>query len=212
MYLSDRDLEWAISCGRLIISPRPKKIAATSIDLHLDSVEKARVWDIAHFTRDNEDSGNEGKELRTSKINYKNFSRKYQIPVPIDSTQLVFRRHDQIIIKPGGFLLWQTLEIVGTPEQNADLICFIDGKSTRARTGLLIHLTAPTIHAGWSGKVTLEIANLGPFELKMQEYEDVIAQLTVAKITSPPIESMKDSVTHGQTEVDGTADGLPSAN
>jgi dCTP deaminase len=56
---------------------------------------------------------------------------------------------------------------VGTPEENADLICFIDGKSTRARTGLVIHLTAPTIHAGWSGKVTLEIVNLGPFHIIM---------------------------------------------
>jgi dCTP deaminase len=206
MYLSDRDLEWAIKCGRLIIKPEPKKIDATSIDLHLDSVEKARVWDIQRFEADNSDSGNEGLELRTSKIHYKNFSRKYQIPVPIDPEQLVFRRHNQIVIKPGGFLLWQTLEVVGTPEENADLICFVDGKSTRARTGLVIHLTAPTIHAGWSGKVTLEIVNLGPFHLKMQEFEDSVAQLTVARITSPPLEKMQNSVTYGQTGVGATTD------
>lgn len=102
-------------------------------------------------------------------------------------------------------MLWQTLEIVGTPEENAGLICFIDGKSTRARTGLIVHLTAPTIHAGWSGKITLEIANLGPFDLKMKEFEDVVAQLTVATITSPPVERMKTHVTYGQTDV-GTGD------
>lgn len=201
MYLSDRDLEWAIECGRLIIEPKPKKIDATSIDLHLDSVDKARVWDVDQFEKDNSDAGHEGKELRTSKIHYKNFSRKYQIPVPDKTEQLVFRRQNQIIIKPGGFLLWQTLEVVGTPEENAGLICFIDGKSTRARTGLLVHLTAPTIHAGWSGKITLEIVNLGPFHLKMQEFEDVIAQLTVSTITSPPVEKMKTHVTYGQTDV-----------
>jgi deoxycytidine triphosphate deaminase len=206
MYLSDRDLEWAIKCRRLIILPEPKKIDASSIDLHLDSVEKARVWDVARFETDNLDAGHEGRELRTSKINYKNFSRRYQIPVPSDPTRDVFRRHNQIIIRPGGFVLWQTHEIVGTPEEFADLICFVDSKSTRARTGIVVHLTAPTIHAGWSGKVTLEIVNLGPFDLIMQEYEDAIAQLTVAKITSPPIEKMKDSATFGQTGVGGTTD------
>jgi dCTP deaminase len=206
MYLSDRDLEWAIRCGRLIIKPEPKRIDATSIDLHLDSVEKARVWDIARFEADRSDSGDEARELRTSKIHYKNFSRKYQIPVPSDPTGSVFRRHNQIIVKPGGFLLWQTHEVVGTPEENADLICFIDGKSTRARTGLVIHLTSPTIHAGWSGKVTLEIVNLGPFYIKMQEFEDSVAQLTVSRITSSPVETMKNSVTYGQMSVEATPD------
>ena len=206
MYLSDRDLEWAIACGRLIIDPRPCKIDATSIDLHLDEADKARIWDISKFESENNDSGNEGKELRTSKINYKNFSKKYQIAVPTDPTQSVFRRHNEVIIKPGGFLLWQTQEIVGTPEENADLIRFIDGKSTRARTGLIVHLTAPTIHAGWSGKITLEIANLGPLHLKMRELEDVVAQLTVSTISSPPVERMKTHVTYGQTDVGALSD------
>lgn len=209
MYLSDRDLEWAISCGRLIVNPLPTKIDATSIDLHLDSVEKARVWDIARFEADNQDAGHEASELRTSRINYRNFSLKYLIEVPLDPNQLVFRRHNQIIIKPGGFLLWQTHEVVGTPEENAELICFVDGKSTRARTGLVVHLTAPTIHAGWSGKITLEIANFGPFHLKIQEFEDVIAQLTVSRITSTPVEKMKNSVTYGQTDVGATAQANP---
>jgi dCTP deaminase len=86
------------------------------------------------------------------------------------------------------------------------VICFIDGKSTRARTGLVIHLTSPTIHAGWAGKVTLEIANLGPFHLKMQEFVDSIDQLTVSGITNPPVEKMKSHVTYGQTGVDATCD------
>ena len=161
---------------------------------------------MARFKADRSDSGDEALELRAGQIHYKNFSRKYQIPVPDDEGQLVFRRHNQIIIKPGGFLLWQTHEVVGTPEENADLICFIDGKSTRARTGLVIHLTAPTIHAGWSGKVTLEIVNLGHFHIKMQEFVDSVAQLTVARITSSPVERMKNSVTYGQTEVGATRD------
>jgi deoxycytidine triphosphate deaminase len=30
---------------------------------------------------------------------------------------------------------------------------------------LTAHITAPIIHAGFSGKITLEIVNHGPFEL-----------------------------------------------
>ena len=124
------------------------------------------------------------------------------MPPPEDDKQLVFRRGNEIIIRPQGFLLWQTKEVVGTPEEGANLICFIDGKSTRARTGLLVHLTAPTIHASWSGQVTLEIANLGPFSFVLQE-GDVIAQITVAQVSSIPEQNMKaaGSVTYHQRSV-----------
>lgn len=37
----------------------------------------------------------------------------------------------------------------------------IEGKSSFARCGLLVHFTAPTVHAGWKGRLTLEIKNLG---------------------------------------------------
>ena len=126
MYLSDRDLEQAIQCGKLIITPAPKKIDATSIDLHLDSVAQARIWDISRFKADKSDEGEEGLEPRAGQIRYKNFAKKYQVPVPEDAQQPVFRRHNQIIVKPGGFVLWQTHEIVGTPEDNPELICFTD--------------------------------------------------------------------------------------
>ncbi|MEX2560780.1 MAG: hypothetical protein WD403_12740 [Pirellulales bacterium] len=115
------------------------------------------------------------------------------------------RRGEQIILKHGGFMLWQTLEVVGTnPDKNADLICFVDGKSTRARAGILVHLTAPTIHTTWNGKITLELANLGPFDIVL-EANDVIAQLTVAKVTSPPSKDVRgDSSTYGQLDVTGS--------
>jgi dCTP deaminase len=203
MYLSDRDLEWAIRCGRLIIKPEPKEIDATSISLHLDSVDEARIWDIDHYQSDCRINGNQLLELRASNIAYGDFAKRYQVPVPRDETKDVFRRDKEVIVKPGGFLLWQTYEVVGTPEENAELICFINGKSTRARTGLVIHLTAPTIHAGWLGKVTLEIANLGPFHIRMREYEDSIAQITVSRITSSPVGGMRNSATFGQTGVHG---------
>lgn len=37
----------------------------------------------------------------------------------------------------------------------------IEGKSSVARCGLLVHFTAPTVHAGFDGTLTLEMINLG---------------------------------------------------
>ncbi len=60
------------------------------------------------------------------------------------------------------------------------------------------------IHAGWQGKIVLEIANHGPFHFVLQE-NDVIAQLTVAMISSPPDVTLKKgvSLTAGQTHATG---------
>ena len=104
----------------------------------------------------------------------------------------------------------QTREWVETPKQNPSLICFVEGKSTRARTGIVVHLTAPIIHSGWGGQITLEIANFGPFHFVLHE-NDVIAQLAVAMISSPPDISLKRtrSATEGQIDVGGRPEEAP---
>lgn len=65
-------------------------------------------------------------------------------------------------------------------------------------------MTAPTIHAGWSGNITLEMTNCGPLDLVLNA-GDAVAQLTVAKITQPPALDVKlyEAATHGQTSVHG---------
>ena len=205
MYLSDREMKHAIDTGRLIIDP-PTEIGPTSIDLHLDVVEQARVWNIDQYRIDMDRLGHKPSEIRIAKYHYGTIAAKYQCPIATDETKPVFLRGRQIIVRPNGFLLWQTKETVGTPRDEADLILFIDGKSTRtARTGVLVHFTAPTIHAGWAGQVTLEIANFGPFDIVLEE-NDIIAQITVATISSIPKISMEKagSTTIGQKGVAGS--------
>lgn len=203
MFLSDRDLRWAIETGRLKIEPRPDTIDPTSIDLHLDSIDQAKVWNMEAISEANKTHGLKPNEVRIGQFDYRKFSASYLVPLPTDPNQPVYRRGNEVIIKPGGFLLWQTKESVGTPDDRADLICFVEGKSTKARTGILIHLTAPTIHSTWIGQITLEIANLGPM-IFVLESNDVIAQLTVASISSPPEETMKKGVTFRQKDVGAT--------
>jgi dCTP deaminase len=68
-------------------------------------------------------------------------------------------------LQPHRFILANTLERVSFPLETSDgtvLAARVEGKSSFARCGLLVHFTAPTIHAGFSGPITLEIINLGP--------------------------------------------------
>lgn len=209
MYLSDRDLEWAIQTKQLVIDP-PPRVDPTSIDLRLDHVSQARIWDIDQYRSDNQMGGND-VELRLGSFNYAAFSGEYLIEPPEDGSSpeaKVTKRGREILVRPGGFLLWTTKEVVGTPKVNAQYICFIDGKSTRARTGIVVHLTAPTIHGGWIGKVTLEIANFGPFTFVLKE-DDIISQLTVAKLTSSPRKTHEqaNSQTMNQVDVTGSSVG-----
>lgn len=67
---------------------------------------------------------------------------------------------------PRKLVLARTLETVSFPI-NPSGICYsarVEGKSSLARCGILIHFTAPTIHAGFTGSITLEIINFGAYD------------------------------------------------
>ncbi|MFY9628129.1 MAG: dCTP deaminase [Methylocystis sp.] len=44
----------------------------------------------------------------------------------------------------------------------------VEGKSSLARIGLSVHITAPTIHAGFDGQIRLEIVNHGHLPIKLK--------------------------------------------
>ncbi|MGH7174334.1 MAG: dCTP deaminase [Gemmataceae bacterium] len=233
MFLSNRDIKWAIACGKLIVDPPPETDFSTydqtAIDLHLGSIAAARIWDVDGLKEKRAATGgrkdNEIPEVHIGDITL-SFIKSNQIPVPEKSpdslmaaSQLVYRRGDEVFVRKFGFLLWTTREKVGTPrvdpdlgdtpQRHPELICFVNAKSTRARTGLLVHFTAPTIHAGWDGNITLEIANLGPFTFVLKE-GDPLAQLTVATISSAPDITMQKtrSQTQGQIDPTGRPNGV----
>ena len=68
----------------------------------------------------------------------------------------------------------------------------IQGKSSLARLGVIVHLTAPHAHAGWAGWLTLEIYNLGPFNIELKSGM-AIGQLTFWRVEDP-----EDLVREGQ--------------
>lgn len=86
------------------------------------------------------------------------------------------------LLKPGGFVLAQTLETVCIPNNLAGMV---EGRSSFARLGITTHLTAPKIDPGFEGTITLEIANLGGLPIKLRAGVEKIAQLILVRLSRP---------------------------
>jgi dCTP deaminase len=203
MYLSDNDLKEAIDNSKIICDPTPKSFGYASFDVSLDSIDAAKIWDVHGYEASLRAAGHD-PYLHIGKYVYGEFSLQNTKPVPEDPAGSVYRDGDRIIIKPTGFLLWQTLEKVGTCDENPEHICFINGRSSTARSGIVVHTTAPTINPGWSGKITLEIANLGPFNLCLRP-GDRIASIIAAKLMNIPSGvELERTIQNNQSGITGT--------
>jgi dCTP deaminase len=91
-------------------------------------------------------------------------------------------------LPPNKLVLAKTLERVDFPIY-PDATCFsarVEGRSSLARCGILVHFTAPTIHAGFAGTITLEIINLGThtFLLIPNMY---VCQLIIEEVKGYPV-------------------------
>jgi dCTP deaminase len=108
-------------------------------------------------------------------------------------------------LRPGKFVLAKTLENVSLPLVGAEnelphLAARVEGKSSYSRCGLLVHFTAPTIHAGFSGTITLELMNFGPFTISLYPGAP-ICQLIVEEVHGVPMKN--ESQFHGQDRPGG---------
>ena len=105
---------------------------------------------------------------------YPELARQYMIPAEVDSEGC----HT---IRPGDFVLGITYERVTLPLESG-IAARVEGRSSLARIGLTVHLTAPTIQAGWTGRITLEMVNQGPWPIKLRPYELRVCQLIFERV------------------------------
>ncbi len=168
MILSAEEIREAIQKGDIIIAPSPNddQYSSSSLDLRLGS--EFVYWDP-------EKTSQPGTlvEITPSRADFSRFADTYSTPFP--------RQADgSVVLEPGDFVLAITLERVELPLVSA-IAARVEGRSTLARWGLQVHLTAPTIHAGWSGQITLELLNHGPFKLRLTE-GDRVCQLVFERL------------------------------
>ena len=85
-------------------------------------------------------------------------------------------------LEPHHLIIGKTLEHITLPNH---LAARIEGKSSLARFGLSVHVTAPTVIAGFAGNLFLEMRNVGPFAIELSQGMK-IAQLVLEHVGLPP--------------------------
>ena len=157
MLLSDRDILTEIESGRIQVEPYDESmIQPSSIDFRLDRY--FRVFENHRYPHI--DPAEDQSDL----------TRMVEAP-----------GEEPFVLHPGEFVLGSTLEVVTLPD---DLAARVEGKSSLGRLGLLTHATAGFVDPGFSGHVTLELANVATLPIKL--YPGMkIGQLCFFRLTSP---------------------------
>ena len=174
MILSNLEIQKALDDGRLVIDPEP-------------SPRKAEVGRYCPY-----DTHSVDLRLHNEiSVPQQGGPITYDLTEPGALSDTIAKHSDKKTItkdqpyklEKGTFILCRTVERIelSTKRGKPYLAARIEGKSSRARCGILIHFTAPTVHPGWSGPLTLEIINLGPTAFLLSP-EMPIAQLIVEQV------------------------------
>jgi dCTP deaminase len=163
--LCDREIKAALERGSIRITPDPRAEASlwssTALDLRLG--EQLAAWDLSATGAPQSFSPADPAHDITGLI--ARFARP--TPIPPEGSPIV----------PGKLYLGWTLERIQLPHRSR-LAARVEGKSSLARLGLGIHVTAPTIHAGFGysdieptflgNPIQLEIWNTGPLPIVLK--------------------------------------------
>jgi dCTP deaminase len=148
--LTDREIKIYIRRKLITVDPEPEDIAyqSTAVDLRLDPI-------VSVFTKPTTVGG--VQQFTLVDPAHPDFKAD-------DAIRMLTKNED---IDPNkGYPLEPGILILGWSKEFIDLrqsrlAARVEGKSSLARFGLSIHLTAPTIHAGFQGRIRLEIVNHG---------------------------------------------------
>jgi dCTP deaminase len=80
------------------------------------------------------------------------------------TSQVDEARAESFVLRPGQFVLAETLECIGLPD---NIVATIEGKSSIARLGVTLHQTGGWIDAGFRGTITLEMCNVNTRPVKV---------------------------------------------
>ena len=193
MILSNSEIHRALDEGRLKIDPEPaprfpsekaeSPYQTSSVDLKLGT-------EISYFDGDlpvNLDLRQGGFASLFSKV-----SRRHELT-----------EEQPFVLEPGKLVLGRTHERIELPlfsDGRTSLAARVEGRSSYARCGLLVHFTAPTIHAGFVGHITLELCNFGPHKISLFPFS-TICQLILEEVSGAPFRN--DSQFHGQSSAGG---------
>src|SRR5262245_47779003 len=167
MILCDREIEALVESGTIVITDVPPKElwTSTAIDLTLHGV-------LVEWTPKPHPSG--------TLIHPRPKSQDFNVQKLMDdkdcARKVTIDKQNGYHLRPRAFVLGYTQQKVRFPNR-ARIAARVEGKSSLARLGVGIHVTAPTIHAGFGEKeassaplpIQLEIFNLGEWTVVLDE-------------------------------------------
>ena len=150
MRLCDKDIERCIADGKIVIEPQPdaSMISGVSVDIRLGNEFRVFKNNTAPFI----DLSGPREEVQ-AQMN------------AVMSEEIVIPDGEAFFLHPGELALAVTFESVTLP---ADIVGWLDGRSSLARLGLMVHVTAHRIDPGWSGQIVLEFYNSGKLPLALR--------------------------------------------
>jgi dCTP deaminase len=190
MILSFQEIEAAIENSHIRIDPRPGEAAWTSTALDLTLNDVLLEWAPPKPPPT-------GGRIPWPRPNSKDFNVQSMMDSTTYATRVPIDVNDGYELKPGAFVLGFTKEIIQLPVKSR-IAARVEGKSSLARIGVGVHVTAPTIHAGFGVDPTnpdqlgtviqLEIFNLAKWSVIL----DVgmrICQLILEEVREVPVKS-----------------------
>jgi dCTP deaminase len=150
MRLCDTEIEQHLDSGAIVIEPRPPRdmISGVTVDVRLGN--KFRVFN--DHTAPYIDLSGPKEEVELA-LNL------------VMSDEILIPDGEAFFLHPGELALAMTCESVTLP---ADIVGWLDGRSSLARLGLMVHVTAHRIDPGWSGHIVLEFFNSGKLPLALR--------------------------------------------
>ncbi|WP_337840212.1 dCTP deaminase [Rheinheimera sp.] len=150
MRLCDRDIEAYLNEGKIQITPKPTPdmISGVSVDIRLGHSFRTFRPYAAPFI----DLSGPREEVE-------------QALNSVMSDEILLSDDEAFFLHPGELALAVTLESVTLP---ANIVGWLDGRSSLARLGLMVHVTAHRIDPGWSGNIVLEFYNSGRLPLALR--------------------------------------------
>jgi dCTP deaminase len=166
MKLSDNDILEHMRIGKIKIEPGPSEgmINGASVDLRLG--RQFRVFSmhaVSHI------------DLGTSRAEINSAIEQ------VMSSEITLADNEVFYLHPGELALGVTAERV---ELSADICGTINGRSSLARLGLMVHSTAHFVDPGWAGALVLEFYNCGRLPLGLRPNMPVCA-VSFEPLSSP---------------------------
>lgn len=188
MILSFQEIQAAMRSNQIRIDPVPGQDAWTSTALDLTLNDTLLEWIPPKLPP----TGGEISWPRPSKAN---FNVQFMMEEPTWAKRVSIDPKSGYELKAKAFVLGFTKEIVQLPVQSR-IAARVEGKSSLARIGVGVHVTAPTIHAGFGVDprnpenrgtvIQLEIFNLANWSVILDSGMR-ICQLVLEEVREVPI-------------------------